>query len=381
VEGRADAHDVDRERAATEAGNLLTILERGPERPLERALVAAFAVRGFAERLAGGTEDEHTTLIKRFVRHADWLEVATPYAVYAFVPELLASELAERVWDAVAAAAIDEDGKGPEAVATRARIAARLGILSDAGEAGRSALGRIAAKAGTAPIRAMASALAARGSGDGGGGAAEAGASGPADAGASGTGSGGPSGTKISGRLGRAPVGGIREVLRLISGVALLAWIVRTAGAAVGHRREAEVELRDDALKIRHRTHLLGRVVREGEDTYTIAAVAGAGRDVRYPSLHLLVGAVALSAGILAGGLVAFDGIRGGDTLLVVVAAAIILAGAGLDLALEVLIPGRTGRVALDLRMLPKRTVRLSRIPHEDADRFLAALTRTIARQ
>jgi hypothetical protein len=51
----------------------------------ERAPIAAFAVRGLAERLAGGTEDE-THVDQALRRHADWLEVATPYAVYPFVP-------------------------------------------------------------------------------------------------------------------------------------------------------------------------------------------------------------------------------------------------------------------------------------------------------
>src|SRR5687768_15842055 len=53
IRARAEEHGVERDAAATEAGNLVSILERGAETPIERALVAAFAVSGLGDALAG----------------------------------------------------------------------------------------------------------------------------------------------------------------------------------------------------------------------------------------------------------------------------------------------------------------------------------------
>lgn len=369
VEARADAHDVAREKAETSAGNLRTILERGPESALERALVAAFAVRGLGDKLAAASEEERAKVLERFVRHAEWLELATPHAVYPFVGELLAEDERQKVWDALARSIVEEDAKEagkPDAdVAARARIAARLAVLAGGGEPGRAALEWVAAEAKGAGTRELARVM----GGGAGGAAGDAARDGDAAREA-----------VIEGRVARVRGSGVREILRVVTGWALLVWAARTLGAALGLKREARVELGADALRIHRKTHLLGRTIREVDETYTLSAIAGAARDVRYASLHLLVGATALALGVLLGGVLAFDGIRSGDVVLLVAAAVVILVGAGLDLALDVLVPATRNRVALDLRMLPQRTLRLSRIERADADRFLAALAKKISR-
>lgn len=69
-----------------------------------------------------------------------------------------------------------------------------------------------------------------------------------------------------------------------------------------------------------------------------------------------------------------FDGARSGELTLMLAGAALALAGAGLDLALDVLGPGRRARVTVDLAVHRGRVLRLSRVPLADADRFLGAL-------
>src|SRR5690606_23450248 len=142
IRGRAEEHGVTHEDAVTGAGNLLAILERGAQSALERALVAAFAVRGLGDALAGDAEKDARDRVFRFVRHADWLEVCTADRVYAFVDALLEPELAAPVWRERAQAMVDEpesrDGDLPR---TRARNAARATALADSGgEAARAAL-------------------------------------------------------------------------------------------------------------------------------------------------------------------------------------------------------------------------------------------------
>jgi hypothetical protein len=94
--------------------------------------------------------------------------------------------------------------------------------------------------------------------------------------------------------------------------------------------------------------------------------------------LPLAVGALSLAVGVLAGGIFAWDAIRFWDSGLLVMAS-VVFVGAGLDLALEILVPGRTGRVAMEVRLEKGRRLRLTGAPIEDADRFLKALASYLA--
>lgn len=353
VELRAEALEIDRDEAATEAGNLLAILERGADSPLERAVVAAFAVHGLGRAVAQAGAEERERILGRFVRHADWLEISSPYVVYALVDTVLDPETAGRVWSAVADAVVDDarGGKGPRH-GVRARNAARVsGLASSTSESAADALERVAGEAEDVVVRAL---------------ARELGAEPESVAG----------GDTVRGLLGAPPRSVARTVLRLVTGVAALAWVARLVGRLVGVRRTAEMELVAGGVVLRRRTVLLGRTVREAEERYTMRALAGVSRETRYPMLHVLVGLVALSAGILVGGLFAFDAVRTGETVLLLLAAGAVLVGGGLDLALEVLVPARAGRVRLDFRLLPGRVVRLESVAADEADGFIDALRR-----
>lgn len=353
LRGRAEEHGVTPESAATEAGNLLAILERGAESSLERALVAAFAVSGLGDALRRDDEKAAAERVFRFVRHADWLEVATDYTVHPFVDALLDEAAAARVWREMAQAIVDDaagrDGEQPQ---IRARNAARLSALaSSSADSAREAVRSVVrSTALDEPTRLLASTLA----GDG---RVEQPSVSPS----------------VAGRLGRAPRRGALEVLRWITGLALLMWVVRALLFVLGARSSAEVRLAKSGLEVRTRLSLLGRVVREREETWTLDALEVAARQVRYPAIHLLAGAVALSVGVLFGGLVLFDGARSGELVLLSLAAVLVLGGAGLDLALDVLVPGRRGDVAVDLVARSSR-LRLTRVPLEQADAFLRAL-------
>ncbi|MBX3270292.1 MAG: hypothetical protein KF729_08520 [Sandaracinaceae bacterium] len=349
---KAEEHGVTHELAETSAGNLLGVIERGPKTPLERALVAAFAVAGLDDALAA-TEDDAHAVVFRFVRGADWLEVSSEYAVYALVDRVLREEHARLVWSELAQRVVGEAaGRDGDRAEVRARNAARLTALASsrapsAVEALRSV---IRSSALDEPTRLLASTLA----GDG------------ADLPAV--------GVSVTGRLGRAPGRGLRELVRLATGWALVSWALRGVAFLLGLRSEAELKFDGKQLDVRTRVSLLGRTVREAEETWRLDALEGASRRVRYPSLHLLVGALALSAGVLAGSLVLFDGVRSGELVLVSIAAAMVLAGAGLDLALDVLWSGQRGRVSVEVAPRSRRALRLTSVPLEQADAFLRAL-------
>ena len=353
VDALAESHGVDRDNAVVGDENLLGILERGPARKSERALVAAFAVAGLGHALAEAPDDQRAGIRDRFVRHADWLEVSTPHVVYAFVDLLLGDPEKRAVWEGVAERVL-ADARAPAAPRhdARARNAARLSALAASeSAAAREALTRVAREAEDLVVRRLASEL----GGEAGEGSASALVSGfPAPP---------------SRSTGRA-------IVRLVSGWAALTWLTRLVGRLVGVRREAEIALIPGGLVVRSRLWVLGKKTREREERFTMAALAGVAREVRYPMLHLIVGMIALSAGVLLGGLLAFDAIVTGETVLLLLAAVLVFVGGGLDLALDVLVPAQSGRVSVDLSLLPGRRLRVTRVPAASADAFLKAVER-----
>jgi hypothetical protein len=352
VRRRADAHGVLPEDAETAFGNLLDILERGPRDPREHGLVAAFAVRGFAGRLRKAPPEERPELARRFVRHADWLELATSYRVYPFVHGRLGSEgrllLRDALVDAVSADADSRDAGDP---GVRARNAARLTVLEDFPEA-EATLRRLADELTDAPIQTLAASLV----------------------------QGEPLlprgelGPRIEGRRGPAPRPPLRNTLRLLFGVAAIQWLGRLLGRLVALERPVVVVLTPTVLRIQAETRLLGRRVREDAWSVPLAGVLGAVRHARWPAVHLLVGAVALAAGVFAGGLFALDAARTGETYLLFAAAGVLLVGAGLDLGLDVLLAGRRARVAFELDLGSAGRLSLTHVDLEAADHFLDAL-------
>jgi hypothetical protein len=354
VQGRAVAHGVQRERAETPLGNVLAILERGPETPLQWALVAALFVRGFGQAVREHPE-QRAALCTKLAGHADWLELSTPYRVLPLLDALLDPELAGEVHAALGALLLRDDAeRDPQ---TRARNAGRIAALAEARTtAARTALERVEAQARDAYSKTLAAlALGKTPGGDG-------------------------RPCRVRGRLRRFPPGRLLSVLSWVSGYALLAWTLRLLLLGVGYLRDVEVELGSDALRIRSNTFVLGRQVRSVEQLHPLVRLRSARRAARFPSLYFLVGAFCFAVGVSFGGMFAFDAARTGDRALWLIAAALLLAGSGLDLLLEVLLPGGRRRVLLDLDLGKPYRTRVSGVALEDADRFLQELARRLPR-
>ena len=96
-------------------------------------------------------------------------------------------------------------------------------------------------------------------------------------------------------------------------------------------------------------------------------ALVSVARATRYPAIRLLVGALALALGIVVGGILVGDGVRSGETYLLIAGAVLVLAGGLVDLALAVLWPASKGRAVLDLVIAPKTVLSLADVPEESA--------------
>lgn len=351
VDKRAADHDVTHERAATAHGNLRTILERGPETDSERMLVAAFAIVGLDARYAKADDEDKKTVVDRFARQVDWLEAATPYSVWVLVDRVASDALCAAFWDEVAQNVVDDAGDRSRAASMRGRNTARIAALAEATSAGgKRALENVAASRLDPVTTGILAAI---------------------------TGTSAPAKTAqvvVRGRVRSPRRVGAARVLALVTGYAMIAWASRGIAALAGIRREAELALEGKDIAVRVRRFAFGRQIREQSDRVALTSVVSAGREVRYPSLHLYVGAIALAIGILVGGTWIFEGARSGELVLLSIGAGLLLGGALLDLALDVLVPAQRGRVLLEVALHRGRTVLVDGIAVEDADRFLEAM-------
>jgi hypothetical protein len=271
----------------------------------------------------------------------DWLEVATPYRVYGHIENHVDEELSSQIWQAVGEVVLESaEATGPQsnAPATLAYTAMHLFALREAsGVAARSALLKIAQSCSEPTVRSLARQFS--GGGDASG-----------------------SGPQVEGILRRRVRGRGLDVLRAVSGVALMSWLARSIG------------IEDHALRLSTRTHILGRTIAEREEVRAFSSVASVTRAARYRRVHLFVGLVFLSLGLVTGGLFAFDGIRTGETMLLLVAAVVLLGGAGLDLALDILVPAARGTVSLEIETKSGTTFSVTRVDATSADAFAKQL-------
>jgi hypothetical protein len=164
------------------------------------------------------------------------------------------------------------------------------------------------------------------------------------------------------------------DAARLLTGIALVGWALRGLLALVGARREVCLRLSGPGLEIEERTRAFGRVLRSRRTTFAFAGIRSVEREVRYPRLHLYVGAIALALGVLVGGIWIFDGVRGGDFVLAAIGAALLLGGAVFDLTLDVLVPAQRGRVTLEVSAERGQHVRVAGLDLTSADAFALSL-------
>jgi len=359
---RAARCGVNRENASTELGNVLVMLERGARASAEVALISAFAARGFSAAFDAANSGERRKLAERFVIQLDWLEAATDYRVTSYIERLLGQPAAQGLLDALYRAVLRDDTPDQAVdVGVRARNAARLTVLSRAhNDMAQNALRSLRRQAQDPATRALSEALS--------------------------------SGTEPESReivlegfrvrgVSRTPSRSLPvALLRWLSGFALLQALQRFLCFLVALRRELEVELRGEALRVRSRTLFMGRTLRSSEACYEVWRVTGAFRRARFALLRSVIGVIALSLGVLIGGYLVFDGSRGGAPLLLLLGAAVVAAGSSVDLALNVLLPARHARVDVQVDLRGARSLRLGRVEQADADRLLHALSLRLSR-
>jgi len=153
----------------------------------------------------------------------------------------------------------------------------------------------------------------------------------------------------VVGELAPAPRGPVATGLLAFTGILFVAHAARLVGRWVlAYRRPAEVTLSEDGgVRVHWKTQLLGRTLRDRAVVVPRTGLARATRDVRYPSIALYAGLLALAVGSWVGVAAFVDGVRAASPSLLAWGLAIVALGLGIDFALSSLAPGARGRCRL----------------------------------
>lgn len=359
IDDAAQKLGLEREGAQTEFGNVLSILERGAEDPAERAIVAAFVAAGIvrAVEIDPGTA-------KGWAERATWLGAHAGFDPLAALPDGVSADVIRPLHRAVAELARQIDGgkvptlgraellvacaalalavDGPNVDAETAQLVSRLAAdLSDP-----VAARLITARAAEAPATVVQT---------------------------------GPSAAALHGKLAPVPRPAWLTVLLAITGLLLIrAVAILVADYVLGLKRDARVEVGPSGVELKAKVSLLGRELRDVSAHYPSDGLASVARDVRYPSLSLYVGLVALLFGTYAGFSFLSWGVQAASPRLLLYGVLALVAGVVLDLVLTSLLPGMRGECRLVIVPKSGPKVCVGKLDLAATDRLLAELSKKV---
>jgi hypothetical protein len=352
MRARASTHRVSRSSADTSFGNLLAILERGAERSSEWLLIGGFAVRGLEDKLNESSAAEKSEVSARFARHADWLELSTPYALYAFVPRLLSEANQDALVEALEAVVL-APVESAQLPAYRARAMLRIHVLASIQRpAARVALARVIEVVQDELVKAVAQRVLGEG---------------PVPL---------ADGFELKGLWGRVPRLSFGRVLSYVLGLPLLVGLSRVIAFALGLENSARVRLEQETIHVRRETFLLGRLLRMSDATYALRDLECATREVSMPLFQVLFGAGSLVAGSVLFVIWLSNAAVRGDRALLGSAIVALCVGVGLDLLFAGWGRLRDDRAGFEMFVDGQRVVALRRVDSQRAQRLVEQIAR-----
>ncbi len=347
--GRAPTHDEVRDKAKalelsdddarTAAGNAVDVLGRGPENDAERALGAALCARAIAREWSSDKPDD-----ARLAFAAISLSARTAFDVLGGLDRVMAD--AERAWKAIAAHVRAFDRGETKGTSRGEAAIACAAIASSSSTAASSARSNLRLRD---PLLARI-ALGER--------AAESAEK-----------------LELSGELLPAPRGAVATTLLALTGLLFVIHVWRTIlKLALVYRKPAEVTLSSRGVRVKSKTTLLGRTLRESDTHLLRDSLAEATREIRYPSLGLYAGLLALAIGTYVGVGTLSDGVRSASPSLLLVGLVVVASGIGLDLALTSAAPGARGKCRVVFVAKKGRVLCVGGLDSKRADEALALL-------
>ncbi len=387
VKAKAEELKVSHDDAATELGNVLTVLEQGPRTESERALGAALWAHTLSEAPPKTSEDEDRAAVELL-----WLAARTPFDATGLIDRAL-GDAADEMWAAIAdrvrridAGTLPPLGRGEAlsgcvAIAVSTSPAARKQAAALSKELLDASLARVLAPreapqdAAAAPSSSSRAASSAEPKSAPGSSLASVIVAPPDPEPAKIAAAGPPlADERISGEMLPTPRGPVVTAVLAVTGILFVLHASRLVGRfALAYKRPAEVTLSGESVRIRARTEMLGRTLRDHETVIARTALARATREVRYPRMAFYAGLLALAIGSYVGVATLVDGVRSASPSLLLTGLVVISLGIALDFFLGSLAPGATGRVRV--AFVPRKGPTMC-VGNVDAKRADAALKR-----
>ena len=298
------------EEAMTPFGDALAVLERGPEDDAERALGCALWAHTLAETPPKGRDEED-----RAATDLLWLAAHTPFDATGLLDRALGEGAAD-LWDAIAdrVRRIDQ-GKLPALGRGEALVGGVALTLSSSPAASRHATS-LATEVRDPKLARVLAGGGARGEDE-----------------------------KIVGEITAAPRGPVATAALALTGILFFMHAARLlARLALAYKRPAEIVLSDKTVRVRFRTELLGRTLRDRDVVIQRSGLVRATREVRYPRAAFYAGLLALAIGSYFGVATFVDGVRAASPSLLLTGLVIVALGIGLDFAFSSIAPGARGR-------------------------------------
>jgi hypothetical protein len=181
----------------------------------------------------------------------------------------------------------------------------------------------------------------------------------------------------FEGEMTAAPRGPLATAALAITGILLIVEVARlVARYVLVLRRPTEVRLTASGIEVRGRTFMVGKLLREHATVIPRDGLVRVTREVRYPSLAMYAGLIALALGSYVGVGLVVDGVRAASPSMLGTGLLIALIGLGLDFVLSVLVPGLNGKSRVVL--VPRRgpIVCVTAVDPARADALLAELAK-----
>jgi hypothetical protein len=298
----ADAAHLPRTDADTRFGNALDVLATGGESAAERALAAAL----YAHAVAEAPRKEAPQRAREIL----WLAAHTTFDATPLLDRALGED-ADAVWRAIA-------GEVKNGIASRAEAVVACAALAGSGTGAARALSAELARDLKDPVlvRLLATGEAAT-----------------------------PEEIRLEGELLPPPRSRFATTLLALSGILLVVHVARLlAKLALAYRVPAEVSFSESGVRVKTRTEVLGRIVREREHVVLRSGLVRVVREVRFPRAAFYAGLLALALGSYVGVRAFADGVRAASPSLLLVGIVVVGLGIAADFVLGTLLPGSRGR-------------------------------------
>lgn len=339
VGAAADAAKLARSDADTPFGNVLKVLGTGPEGDAERALASAI----WAHAIAEIRDDDNERLAGDIL----WLATHSAFDATPLIDRALGED-SEALWKAIGARVRKIDAKRGTAIGRGEALVGVLALTASESEGARKVRDALASEL-TDPMLARILADSVKST---------------------------AATLHLQGEAIAGPRGPVVTTLLAMTGILFVARGLRLlAGLTLAYRRPAEIWLSDAGIRMKVRTEMLGRTLREREHVIVRSGLVRVVRDVRYPRAAFYAGLLALAVGSYVGVRTLTDGVRAASPSLLATGLVLIVLGIAMDFVLGTLIPGTRKRVRISFVPRTGQTLCLANVDANHAD---AALKQTL---